>query len=85
MSAGAIQSTRRGAVTDLDTGVHHCAFARAAPSAPGTSAYPAQHDAAPLSPRRSAWIGGQGTEPYVQNTQQSPCFGLSIAPQPVHT
>ena len=25
--------------------------------------YPAQHEAAPVSPERSAWIGGQGTEP----------------------
>src|SRR5262245_3640580 len=38
----------------------------------------------PLTPERSAWIGGHGTEPYEQNTQQSPCFGRSIAPQPVH-
>ena len=25
--------------------------------------YLAQHEAAPVSPERSAWIGGQGTEP----------------------
>src|SRR5262249_10160650 len=45
---------------------------------------PAQQEAAPVSPERSAWIGGHGTEPYEQNTQQSPCFGRSIVPQPVH-
>jgi hypothetical protein len=63
MSADGIKSIRCGAVTDLDNGVYRCGFARAATSAPVTSAYPEQHDAAPLSPRRSAWIGGQGTEP----------------------
>ena len=26
-------------------------------------AYPLQQEAAPVSPERSAWIGGQGTEP----------------------
>jgi hypothetical protein len=36
------------------------------------------------TPERSAWIGGHGTEPYEQNTQQSPRLGRSIAPQPVH-
>jgi|SRR5262249_5876031 hypothetical protein len=46
--------------------------------------YLAQHEAAPVSPERSAWIGGQGTEPKEQNTQQSPGFGRSVAPQPVH-
>ena len=45
--------------------------------------YPAQQRGAPVSPERSAWIGGQGTEPYEQNTQQSPDFGRSVAPQPV--
>jgi len=38
----------------------------------------------PASPERSAWIGGHGTEPYEQNTQQSPVFGRSVAPQPLH-
>jgi hypothetical protein len=38
----------------------------------------------PPTPERSAWIGGHGTDPYEQNTQQSPCFGRSIAPQLVH-
>jgi len=33
--------------------------------------------------KRLAWIGGHGTEPYEQNTQQSPGFGRSVAPQPV--
>jgi hypothetical protein len=32
-----------------------------------------------------ACIGGQGIEPQEQNTQQSPCFGRSLVPQPVHT
>ena len=27
------------------------------------------------------WIGGQGTVPYEQNTQQSPGFGFRTAPQ----
>jgi hypothetical protein len=45
--------------------------------------YPARHEAMPVSPERSAWIGGHGTEPYEQNTQQSPGFGRSVAPQPV--
>jgi hypothetical protein len=29
-------------------------------------------------------LGGQGTEPYEQNTQQSPCFGRSTVPQASH-
>jgi hypothetical protein len=29
-------------------------------------------------------IGGQGTEPYEQKTQQSPNFGRSSVPHPVH-
>jgi hypothetical protein len=45
--------------------------------------YPPQQEAAPVPPDRSAWIGGQGTEPWEQNTQQSPGFGRSVAPQPV--
>jgi hypothetical protein len=28
-----------------------------------------------------AWIGGQGTDPYEQNTQQSPGRGFSSSPQ----
>lgn len=31
------------------------------------------------------WIGGHGTVPYEQNTQQSPCLGRSTAPQPGHS
>jgi hypothetical protein len=46
--------------------------------------YPAQQEPARDSPKRSAWIGGHGTEPYEQNTQQSPDCGRSIVPQPVH-
>jgi len=30
-------------------------------------------------------IGGQRTDPYEQNTQQSPAFGLSIAWQRLHS
>jgi hypothetical protein len=36
-------------------------------------------------PERSACIGGHGTDPYEQNTQQSPAFGRNRAPQPVHS
>ena len=32
-----------------------------------------------------AWIGGQGTEPYEQKTQQSPAFGRRSSPQPVQS
>jgi hypothetical protein len=46
---------------------------------------PTQHDATPGVPARSAWIGGHGTEPYEQNTQQSPDLGFNFVPQPVHT
>lgn len=35
---------------------------------------------ATLSPRRAFCIGGHGTEPKEQNTQQSPSFGRSSAP-----
>jgi hypothetical protein len=45
--------------------------------------YRRQQEFAPSSPERSAWIGGHGTEPKEQNTQQSPCFGRKVAPQPV--
>ena len=38
-------------------------------------ACPSQQEALP--PARSACIGGNGTEPYVQNTQQSPGSGLA--------
>lgn len=33
----------------------------------------------------SAWIGGQGVEPYEQNTQQSPGLGFNSARQLVHS
>src|SRR6266700_1244240 len=33
----------------------------------------------------AACIGGHLTEPYEQNTQQSPAFGRSRAPQPAHS
>jgi hypothetical protein len=45
--------------------------------------YAPPQQAAPVSPERSAWTGGHETEPKEQNTQQSPCFGRSVAPQPV--
>jgi hypothetical protein len=35
-------------------------------------------------PIRSRWIDGQGTDPYEQNTQQSPAFGFSSAPHDGH-
>jgi len=44
--------------------------------------YPAQQRGVSDCPERAAWIGGHGTEPYEQNTQQSPGFGRSVAPQP---
>jgi hypothetical protein len=44
---------------------------------------PVQHSGVPVCPGRSVWIGGHGTEPYEQNTQQSPAFGRSVTPQPV--
>lgn len=34
--------------------------------------------------RRASWIGGQGTSPYEQKTQQSPCLGRRVVPQPEH-
>ena len=40
----------------------------------------AQHPA----PGPASCTGGQGTEPYEQNTQQSPAFGRSTTPQPPH-
>jgi hypothetical protein len=42
-----------------------------------------QQLAVPPEPRRPAWTGGHGTEPYEQNTQQSPGFGRSMEQQPV--
>jgi hypothetical protein len=44
----------------------------------------AQQESASVSPYRCPWIGGHGTEPKEQNTQQSPSFGRSITPQPEH-
>jgi len=38
-----------------------------------------------LFPPDSSCLGGQGTEPNEQNTQQSPLFGFSFSPQPTHT
>jgi hypothetical protein len=39
----------------------------------------------PPAPARCACIGGHGTEPYEQKTQQSPGFGRNLSPQPVHS
>ena len=33
----------------------------------------------------ASWIGGHGTVPEEQNTQQSPVFGRKTAPQPVQS
>jgi hypothetical protein len=35
----------------------------------------------PSCAARSSWMGGQGTSPYEQNTQQSPGSGRIVAPQ----
>ena len=37
------------------------------------------------APAPASCTGGHGTEPYEQNTQQSPAFGRSNAPQPAHS
>ena len=37
------------------------------------------------APEASAWIGGQGTLPKEQKTQQWPLFGRSRTPQPVQS
>jgi hypothetical protein len=31
------------------------------------------------------WIGGHGTDPKEQNTQQSPGFGFSLSPHPLQS
>jgi hypothetical protein len=46
-------------------------------------AYPVQQRGSAVCPELSVWIGGHGTEPYEQNTQQSPDLGRSVAPQAV--
>jgi hypothetical protein len=38
-----------------------------------------------LPSARASWIGGQGTSPYEQNTQQSPALGFNTAPQPLQS
>lgn len=53
------------------------AEARAGTVAPGATVYPQQG--------ACSWIGGQGTSPQEQNTQQSPGFGCSNSPQPVQS
>ena len=47
--------------------------------------YAVQHEVVPGAPEGALCIGGQGTDPYEQNTQQSPFFGRNRAPQPVHS
>ena len=44
-----------------------------------------QRQQLPIPLLRSSWIGGHGTEPYEQKTQQSPAFGRSKVPQASHT
>ena len=43
------------------------------------------HYAPQLGQPRCICAGGHLTEPYEQNTQQSPAFGRSIALQPAHS
>jgi hypothetical protein len=38
-----------------------------------------------LPPNLSAWMGGHGTDPYEQNTQQSPALGFKSTPHPWHS
>jgi hypothetical protein len=40
-----------------------CEHSREVPGIVCHDDYPVQHEAAPVSPERSAWIGGHGTEP----------------------
>lgn len=56
--------------------------ARSATVAPPVQQHPMVR-VAPLE--HSAWMGGHGTEPYEQKTQQSPGFGRNSVPQPVHS
>jgi len=37
------------------------------------------------APSPFSWIGGHGTVPYEQKTQQSPGSGLSLFPQPLQS
>ena len=37
------------------------------------------------TPLPFSWIGGHGTVPYEQKTQQSPGSGLSLSPQPLQS
>jgi hypothetical protein len=46
--------------------------------------HPALQCGAPGFVDDSFCTGGHETEPYEQNTQQSPGFGRSVVPQPVH-
>ena len=43
-----------------------------------------RHAGSVHAPARATWIGGHGTDPYEQNTQQSPGFGFRVAPQVMH-
>src|SRR5262249_16637048 len=98
MSATIQMTVRAGAGTNKPAtmaawGIHHASkFVRGLRSQSFESwtislamiTQPAQQEAVPVWAERSGWMGGHGTEPYEQNTQQSPCFGRNIAPQPVH-
>jgi hypothetical protein len=37
------------------------------------------------APDLSAWMGGHGTDPYEQNTQQSPALGFNSTLHPWHS
>ncbi len=44
--------------------------------------YPTARQQPPVA--GTIWMGGHGTEPYEQKTQQSPSFGLNSVPHPLH-
>jgi hypothetical protein len=47
--------------------------------------YPRYSSFAQQPDARWSCIGGHGTDPWEQNTQQSPLFGRNLVPQPVHS
>jgi hypothetical protein len=71
------------AVTMAAFGSHHAsALVRAFASQSREVDSVVGHDG---SQERPACIGGHGTEPKEQNTQQSPGFGRRVTPQPLHS
>ena len=58
-----------------------CARIVLAPAHPRHTLLIAHHRHWPRHASADCWRGGQGTEPYEQNTQQSPGFARSSAPQ----